>query len=176
MARSKAAATLVMALALACAPAHAAKITVGQPAPDFALRTIDGKIVSLTDLRGQVIVLNFWATWCVPCKRELPTLDAFYRAVDGHGLRVFAVTTEDSVSNNQLKPVFATLAITPIRSIKGPYRALEGLPTNYVIDRAGIVRYAKADAFDLTALNQIIVPLLNEPAPPPAPAPPVTAQ
>jgi len=169
MARWRKAAVLGIALLLA-GGATAAKPKVGQPAPDFTLRTVDGKTITLADLRGQVVVLNFWATWCAPCKKELPTLDSFYRVVADHGLRVFAVTTEDSVSNNQLKPLFALLAITPVRSIRGPYAPLEGVPTNYVIDRAGIVRYAKADAFDMDTLSELVVPLLNEKAPPPLPA------
>src|SRR6187402_2486685 len=73
--------------------ASAVQPKVGQPAPNFTLKMVDGKIVTLSDLRGQVVLLNFWATWCVPCKAELPTLDAFYRAVADHGMRVFAVTT-----------------------------------------------------------------------------------
>jgi len=138
---------------------------VGQPAPDFQLLLVDGSKLQLHELRGQVVILNFWATWCVPCKQELPLLDAYYRLQQVHGLRVFAVTTEDSVPNSQLKPLFRAMAIQPVRRLSGPYRILDGVPTNYVIDRAGVVRFAKAGAFDLDALNQILVPLLKEPAP-----------
>ena len=84
---------------------------------------------------------------------------------------MFAVATEDSVPLYRLKPLFAKLAIESARRIKGPYDVLDGVPTNYVIDRNGVVRYAKAAAFNLDTLNQVLVPLLNEPAPPPvAPA------
>jgi cytochrome c biogenesis protein CcmG/thiol:disulfide interchange protein DsbE len=71
--------------------------TVGQPAPDFQLTLVDGSHVRLSELRGQVVVLNFWATWCVPCRAELPLLDRYYRLRRDAGLRVFAVTTEGSV-------------------------------------------------------------------------------
>jgi len=147
---------------------------VGDMAPDFQLTLVDGTKVSMADLRGKVVVLNFWATWCVPCRQELPTLDAYYEAQQKAGLRVFAVTTEDSVPLFQLKKLFAVMHIPAVRRIKGPYDIMTGVPTNYVIDRSGHVRYAKAGAFDLDALNETLIPLLKEPAPPEIPATPAT--
>ena len=138
--------------------------SIGQPAPDFQVKLMDGSKVSLAQLRGQVVVLNFWATWCGPCKRELPLLDAYYRSQKDQGLRVFAITTEDSVPAYALKTLFAAMAITPIKGIKGPYGVQRAVPTNYIIDRHGIVRYARAAAFDLDDLNRELVPLLKEPA------------
>ena len=139
---------------------------VGDMAPDFQMTLVDGTKVSMADLRGKVVVLNFWATWCVPCRQELPTLDTYYQARQKAGLRVFAVTTEDSVPLFELKKLFAVMHIPAVRKIKGPYEIMTGVPTNYVIDRSGHIRYAKAGAFDLDALNETLIPLLNEPAPP----------
>ena len=163
----------VLAAALAttsvAATAAARPVTsdlVGKPAPDFELTLVGGGKVRLSDLRGQVVVLNFWATWCGPCRQELPLLDGYYRVQKQHGLRVFAVATEDSVPAYLMKPLFAAMAITPTKRVKGRYELIGGaVPTNYIIDRAGIVRYAKAAAFDLDDLNTILTPLLNE-APP----------
>ena len=139
---------------------------VGEPAPDLQMTLVDGSKVKLSDLRGQVVIINFWATWCVPCRTELPTLDGFYALRKDAGLRVFAVTTEDSLPLYQLKKLFAAMRMSPVRRMSGPYHDLGALPTNYVIDRAGRVRYAKTGAFDLDDLNAVIIPLLNEPAPP----------
>ena len=155
---------IAMLAAAALALAGAKAPSVGQPAPDFQVKLMDGTKVSLADLKGQVVVLNFWATWCAPCKRELPLLDAYYRLQKQHGLRVFAITTEDSVPAYQLKNLFAALAITPIKGIKGPYGVQRAVPTNYIIDRRGVVHYAKAAALDLDDLNRELVPLLKEPA------------
>ena len=147
-----------------------AKPKVGEMAPDFQLTLVNGSKVSLADLRGDVVVLNFWATWCVPCRKELPTLDSYYALQQKCGLRVFAVTTEDSVPNYQLKKLFAAMHIPAVGRMRGNYGVLTGVPTNYVIDRSGRVRYAAAGAFDLDALNETLVPLLKEPAPPSEPA------
>ena len=141
----------------------APKPKIGELAPDVELMLVSGEKLKLSELRGQVVVINFWATWCVPCRKELPTLDSFYRATKQHGLRVFAVTTEDSLPLYQMKKLFAAMAISPVKRMKGPYDTLEGVPTNYIIDRAGYVRYAKAAAFELDDLNRELIPLLNEP-------------
>ena len=138
---------------------------VGDAAPNFELTLMNGTKVSLEQLRGQVVVLNFWATWCGPCRRELPLLDAYYDLRKPVGLRVYAVATEDSAPPSMLKKLFGELRIPWVKRIKGPYPILGGVPTNYVIDRAGKIRYAKADAFDLDDLNNILVPLLREPTP-----------
>jgi peroxiredoxin len=145
-------------------------IKVGAVAPPFELTLIDGTKISSADLRGQVVVLNFWATWCGPCKTELPLLDRYYELQKIHGLRVFAITTEDSLQPYQLKKLFAVMHIQPARKIKGGYNDLGALPTNYIIDRAGRIRYAKAAVFNLDSLNKELVPLLVEPVPSAPPA------
>ena len=155
--------------------ARSERVVVGQPAPDFTLTLIDGTRITRDQLHGQVVVLNYWATWCGPCREELPLLDRYYELRKNFGLRVFAVATEDSVPASQMKKLFAVMHIQPTRRIKGPYDIIDnGVPTNIIIGRDGRIRYAKAGAFTLDSLNQLIIPLLNEPAPPPLPAAPAT--
>jgi thiol-disulfide isomerase/thioredoxin len=142
--------------------ARATDVIVGQPAPDFRATTFDGRNISLADYQGQVLIINFWATWCGPCRRELPLLNTYYKLQRQFGLEVIAVATENSVSPSQLKPLAAAVAIPFIRRMRGPYGAMKGVPTNIVIDRHGIVRYAQAGGFSLDSLNSILVPLLQE--------------
>jgi thiol-disulfide isomerase/thioredoxin len=144
---------------------------VGQPAPDFTVTTFSGRVVNLADLKGDVIILNFWATWCGPCREELPLLEAYFKSYSQYGFQVLAVATEGSMPESKLRPLSSVLTIPLVKQLKGPYRMLDAVPTNYVIDRSGKLVYARAGAFDLDALNALIVPLLNQPVPaPPAPA------
>jgi cytochrome c biogenesis protein CcmG/thiol:disulfide interchange protein DsbE len=170
-------ASSIAAAATAGLPARANDLVINGPAPDFSARTFDGRDVSLADYRGQVIIINFWATWCGPCKVELPLLNSYYQLADQHGyeLKILAVTTEDSLPLETLRPLAAKVSFDMARHFHGPYGVQKALPTNYVIDRSGILRYAQAGAFDLDSLNEVLIPLLQQPKPDAAPAGPTKA-
>jgi thiol-disulfide isomerase/thioredoxin len=68
------------------------------PAPDFSLPTLEGRIVALSALRGQVVFLNFWATWCPPCREEMPSIERLHRELRGQGLVVLAVDVDEAPS------------------------------------------------------------------------------
>lgn len=156
----------LLALLLLALPTGAmASPRIGQPAPNARFESVTHEKFDLASLRDKVVVINFWATWCGPCKAELPLLDAYYREMREHGLVVLAATTEDSVPEYQLKKLFGIMAITPLHRLQGPYAPLGAVPTNFVIDRAGTLRYAKAGAFTLDDLNTVLIPLLNERVP-----------
>jgi peroxiredoxin len=157
-------AALVFAFGIGIGGARDRGPRTDQPAPDFQATTAAGEKRTLADFKGQVLVINYWATWCTPCKQELPLLDAYYRAQRDHGMRVLAITTEDSLPLSRLKKVGDALAIPLVRSFSGDYGVMKAVPTNHVIDRRGVLRYAKAAAFSLDDLNEILVPLLRESA------------
>ncbi|HEY1314455.1 MAG TPA: redoxin domain-containing protein [Steroidobacteraceae bacterium] len=141
--------------------------TVGEPAPDFRAVTVGGTRLSLADFKGQVLVIKFWPPGCTPCKTELPILDSYYQLQKKVGLRVIAVPPANTPRWHQLQRAASALAILVIREFRGGYMALTGHPTNYVIDRAGILRYADSGAWTLEDLNRILVPLLREGVPVP---------
>jgi cytochrome c biogenesis protein CcmG/thiol:disulfide interchange protein DsbE len=151
---------------LVCHSAVALKpsLQIDAPAPNFQATTFDGSKISLADFKGQVVVLNFWATWCGPCKQELPLLEGYYRQQRAAGLKVLAVATEDSLTPAQLAPLARALTIPMVKRFKGEYGPIKALPTNFVIDRNGILRYAQAGGFTLDDLNEILGPLLAQSA------------
>jgi len=111
-----------------------------QPAPDFALRSADGNVVKLSDLRGKVVWVNFWASWCVPCKRELPDIQKLYDEKHAEGLEVLTINYEEDVAT--AKDFFAQhdVALPILMDTDGEvydaYR-LRGLPDSFFVDRDG---------------------------------------
>ena len=155
----------IILLALSC-PALGAPAKVGKPAPKFTISTFDKRKVTLDDLRGKVIVINYWATWCAPCKAEMPMMDAYRRKLGAAGLEIYAVTTEGSVPKSKLRELERVLSFPLASSLRGGgYGVLDAVPTKYVIDRNGILRYAKAGSFSVEEFGALILPLLREAAP-----------
>jgi thiol-disulfide isomerase/thioredoxin len=159
---------VAMAASLASPCLAGAVATVGRPAPEVTFSLLDKGKVKLSDLKGKVVVINHWATWCGPCKSEMPMMSAFHRRYKDSGFEIYGVTTEDSLEAYKLKKLASLLSYSLVWRMSGGegYPLIDnGLPTSYVIDRAGIVRFAKAGAFDAQEFIDVIIPLLREPAP-----------
>ena len=139
---------------------------IGQPAPDFAVDLVTGGRVSLADLKGQVVVLNLWATWCTPCKAEMPMLDEMQRKLTGHGVRIIGVVVEDNVAASRVRNVARVLgySVAMYMTHLNSYPTDGAVPTTYVIDRKGIVRIVQKGSYTREAFAAMIVPFVNEPA------------
>ena len=113
-----------------------------KPAPDFMLRDLKGNQVSLSDFRGQPVVLNFWATWCMPCRVEIPYLEALYTKYKDQGLVVIGMNTETDYMKVKR---FAEPRMTYTVLLDGQTQAqaydVSGIPCTYYIDRKGIIQH-----------------------------------
>lgn len=141
-----------------------AKAVVGQPAPDFKIKLLDGSKVSLAELRGKVVIINLWATWCGPCKVEMPGLDLMQVNGGKHRLQIIGVLVRDPTRAAGLRKLAKVLHYPLSMWINPVYKPIDGaVPTNYIIDRKGILRYARAASLQPEEFAELIVPLLNEP-------------
>lgn len=116
---------------------------VGEPAPDFTLQDMDGKVVRLSDFRGQTLVLNFWATWCAPCRQEFPEFVATYERNKDKGLAIIGVNIKENVrSVRKFADDFGArfpVVIDADGSVASQYR-IQGLPVTWFIDGEGIIQ------------------------------------
>lgn len=124
-------------------PAMAASLEVGQPVPDFTLHTLQGQSVSTAQLRGQVVVINLWATWCSYCREEMPALQNYYLRHQQQGLQVFAVSMDEASEDQNVRAIMQQFAYTGAvggDSKLAGFGRIWRLPMTFVIDRQGILR------------------------------------
>jgi cytochrome c-type biogenesis protein len=154
------------------APAPAAKSGESlEAAPDVELKTLDGNSYRLADSRGRVVLLNFWATWCAPCRNEIPTLNAMNRELGARGFSVLGVTTDDSpdlVRGFQQDVPQEYTVLVGETGVATKF-AVGVLPTTFILDREGRVRHRVIGERTRADFEAMIRPLLDE-------APPSTAQ
>lgn len=122
---------------------------VGTRAPDFAVRDMQGRPVSLSDLRGDVVLLNIWATWCGPCREEMPSMQRLHEQLGDEGLRIVAVSIDGAGSGAERAGDVAAFArqfgltfpiwLNPSGDIQRTYRTT-GVPETFLIGRDGVIR------------------------------------
>ncbi|HEY0682436.1 MAG TPA: TlpA disulfide reductase family protein [Steroidobacter sp.] len=126
-----------------CVPAAG---LVGQPAPDFALRSWEGENMRLSEHSGEVVLINFWATWCGPCRQEMPLLDEIYGKYRRAGLVLFSVNIDEQNNLDAAREMATTLRVSyPVlfdarKDVSRAYQA-STMPLTVLIDREGVVRY-----------------------------------
>jgi thiol-disulfide isomerase/thioredoxin len=148
----------------------------GQPAPNFQLKDVDGHVVKLSDFKGKVVVLNFWAMWCGHCVLELPDFVELERKYKDRGLEVIGVTADDYIRlyKGALPPdpplqaklkAFATAKHMAYPILMDTAEVSEsyphsGLPVTYVIDRGGVLRETALGEWHLAQAESAVLPLL----------------
>ena len=148
---------------------------VGQPAPPLTVAQLDGRPFDLGTLRDHVVVVNFWATWCPPCRAELPALDAFYRQYHAQGVEILALSAERSRARGDARKAmqpFAFPAAMLCDAKANGFGDPDGLPTTYVIDTQGVIRarfLAGRPSLTAKSLADAVLPLLPAKPTPKAP-------
>lgn len=120
-----------------------ALLNVGDPAPDFTLVDRQGKTWTLSDLKGQVVFINFWATWCPPCLKELPSMQKLHDMMPENGFTMLAVLNKDkpNMADFVVKQKGITIPVLDDSENKvGSTYRLTGLPETFIVDKNGIIR------------------------------------
>jgi len=129
----------------------------GEPAPGFSLALFDGDQVSLHDLRGQIVVLNFWASWCLPCREEAPELEKAWQIHQAEGVRFLGVTYKDAAgaSQNFIQEHGITFpnGVDAKSQISRAY-GVTAVPETYIIDREGKVAWLHLGQVDADMLAE----------------------
>ena len=148
--------------------ASAAGLVVGRPAPPLVLRTLDGQNIQSNAMQGKVVILTFWATWCEPCRAELPLLSAFAAEHAKDGLQVLGFSLDSPEDIAEVKKVAATLSF-PVgllgSAYAGDYGRVWHLPVNFTLDRTGRLADNGWDddvpTWTEQRLQKIVVPLIQ---------------
>ena len=156
--------------AISCAGALllAGLSVAAEPAPALSVPTLAGTAFDLSAQRGHVVIVNFWATWCVPCRAEMPMLDAFYKKHSGEGLQMIGLSVDTPAALAKVKQVAATvsypMAVARDAQSNG-FPAPNALPVTYVIDAKGAVKAVLTPeddkGVDEAKLARIVEPLLK---------------
>jgi peroxiredoxin len=126
--------------------APAATLAVGAPAPAYAAQTMDGAPIALADLKGEAVMLNVWATWCKPCREEIPALDSLHREFGPRGFRVVGVSIDVAGDTAEIAGFARGLGasydlwLDPDDKVSTIFRAI-GVPSTALIDKDGVLRW-----------------------------------
>ena len=158
---------LLLCLSLLWLPAASATLDAGDAAPALKGTTLDGKAFDLTGLKGHVVVLNLWATWCGPCREEMPALDAFATQYAARGVLVVGLDEDDAKDRAEVQKVMAAFhypALMAADASTDDFHQPRVLPMTYVIDAQGTIRarlWPATTPVTVANLEKAVTPLLS---------------
>jgi cytochrome c biogenesis protein CcmG, thiol:disulfide interchange protein DsbE len=135
---------------------------IDQPAPSLILKQLNGEVFDLSKMRGKVVLVNYWATWCAPCKKEMPILNSFYQRHRGDGLEVIGISADRPQDFAKMRKMSGSLAYptaTMNQITDNGFGPPEGFPLTYVVDGSGIIRDKFIDVRE-QLLRDVVLPLL----------------
>jgi cytochrome c biogenesis protein CcmG/thiol:disulfide interchange protein DsbE len=154
-------AAALLFLTAACGSALAAP-QINAAAPALVVSERGGQSFDLSKLRGKVVLVTYWATWCAPCKKEMPILDSFYRRYHEQGLEVIGISADRPQDFAKMRKISGALAY-PTATLNqisdNGFGPPEGFPLTYVVDREGIIRDKFIDVRE-RLLRDVVLPLL----------------
>lgn len=142
--------TLVLLLTGCSADSKTLVARVGEPAPDFQLQNLNEQSVSISELRGKPVLLNFWATWCPPCRAEMPYLQQIYEEWTEKGLVLLTINIGESPSKVEDFMQSYNLSLPVLldtKKVVAQMYNITGIPTSFFIDKNGIIQEKKVGAF-----------------------------
>jgi cytochrome c biogenesis protein CcmG/thiol:disulfide interchange protein DsbE len=137
--------------------------SIDAAAPSLIVTQLDGQTFDLGKLRGKVVLVNYWATWCAPCKKEMPILNSFYQRHRGDGLEVIGISADRPQDLAKMRKMSISLAYptaTINRITDNGFGPPEGFPLTYVVDRSGVIRDKFIDVRE-QLLRDVVIPLLQ---------------
>lgn len=160
-------AAMVCAIVLIATGSARAAPSVGAPVPALTGLELDGHAFDLSAWRGKTVIVNFWASWCAPCRREMPVLNAFYQRYHGRGLEVIGISTDrphDRDDAVRIMQAFSYPAAMMRDLTANGFGAPGAIPVTYVIDSSGVVRASFSpteNGVTEDQLDQAVLPLLG---------------
>ena len=155
----------------ACADGLRRGVQVGEQVPEYGALTLSGDSVHLFDLRDQVVLLNIWATWCPPCREEIPALQALHEEHSAEGLNIVGVSVDAAHDRENVRTFADEYGVTyaiwhDAADLIRTRFVITGVPTTLLIDRSGVIRWRHIGPVtaDDPALNQAIDSALGAPA------------